>query len=182
MSSFENDEPLNEDDEWAEDEIGSIDDAFFLALLKPLVFPTLGLVFALLYVRSTYGRIALSNLAYPYVIIGSLLALLASVYVSEIRSVVQKNNRYELDIREALLNLIDEWKMSIIVCAVAIVYVGIIDIVGFFTSSALAMIILMSLSDVDYKMMVAVTAFTIGMIYILFIGVLDVRPPGGILV
>ncbi|WIV65906.1 tripartite tricarboxylate transporter TctB family protein [Natrialbaceae archaeon AArc-T1-2] len=182
MSSLENEEPLNGGDERTEDRCESIDDSFFLALVKPLVFPTLGLVFALLYLHSTYGRIDLSNLTYPYVIIGSLLALLASVYVSEIRSVVQKKDRYELDTKEALSDLIDEWKMSIVVCVIAVVYVGVIDTVGFFTSSALAMIALMSLSDVDYKVLVAVTVFTIGMIYVLFIGVLDVRPPEGFLI
>jgi len=160
-----------------------IDESFVVGLIKPLVFPTVALLFLSAYFWNTYGDITLSNLTYPYTILVLTLLLLVSVYVSEVRRVFEQRDQYSLTTKESVLHTYEEWKLSLGVSIIAIGYVSVLDIIGFFTSSTITILAIMYMSGVtSYKLLIGITTITIVGVYLLFVGVLDIRPPEGMLI
>lgn len=179
---------MNAGPEYLEDELDagegeegiSESNSAIFSLGQRLFVPTLVLVFVLLYLQSTWGRIAFSNLWYPYFIIACALVLLISIYLTETLNVYRNRNKYSATVREDIRTTYDEWRLSIWVVGVAIAYLYMIDYLGFFPSSAVMLVVLMWIGGVKKPSTIGlVTAGTLVFIYIAFVTVLGVDPPSG---
>lgn len=155
--------------------------AFGEEVLLRLLLPTAALVLALLYVNSVHGRISLSNLRYPYFVIAVLTALTLSIYAEEF---VKINRMRKEESRppfvDSVTARIREWQRSIALAAFGFAYLWLIEILGFFVSSALLMMAVMVVAGVrDYRKIVVITAVVLFGIW-LFVDFLGMSPPEGI--
>ena len=151
----------------------------YVALIK-FAFPVAGLVLAVLYVENTYGRIRFSNLYYPYFVISMVALFTATVVVDEIRDLRGRSPTVSfvnsVQLRAA------KWKRSIGLVVIGVFYIGTIELVGFFPSSFAGMIAIMALGGLrDPKTMVGVTLLVLVLVYLLFIQIMGLQPPEGVL-
>lgn len=157
--------------------------AWELAAVLKLVIPVVSTVFVMLYLNSVVGRIAISNLYYPLFVITALLALLLTVYIEELRDVYRSYVEYDISVRTELMSLLDEWKQSIGLLVVSIAYLYVIPVLGFFSASVIAMIIIMPLGGYrDWRIIVGTTIGILVLIYVLFVVVANLQPPEGLLI
>ena len=148
-----------------------------IALFR-LAFPMAGLLLAVLYVESTYGRIRLANLYYPYFIIGVLALIALTVLVDELRAYRSRpsGKAFADTIREAAY----EWRRSIGFTVVATVYIWLIEPLGFFLATVFGMMAVMVVGGRRNPIWIAVsTALIIAFVYVLFIQIMGLRPPTG---
>jgi hypothetical protein len=149
----------------------------FAAVVK-LSFLTAGFALAALYVKNTYGQIRLENLYYPYMVVSLLVVFGLTVYIQELHDLYHWSP--DLDFAESLRLTYEEWRRSIGFVVVGIVYIYLIDIIGFFIASALGMVALMLIGGLrDPKQILLVTAVVLGLVYGLFIRVMGLQPPSG---
>lgn len=151
-----------------------------------LIFPAIVLAFIFLYIANTYGELELSSLVYPYTIISSLTIFILGILVSEIssyRSENLKTNSSERSESEfSVVQFLRHNKNSLIVAGAAIAYPGLIEIAGFFPASVIVLIGLMrSLGVDDWKKVTLVTILLLAGIYAMFVQVLGLRVPQGIM-
>ncbi|WP_081461369.1 tripartite tricarboxylate transporter TctB family protein [Halalkalicoccus jeotgali] len=150
-----------------------------ITLAKKLAFPTLVLVFCVLYLNSTWGRLDLSTLVYPYAILLLALAMVAVIYANEIFGTLRNSND-TLSISNSVKRLLSEWGASILVVVTAIGYIAIMETIGFFPASFLAIITIMYVGGVqNWRLIGTVSIATLVAVYILFVVVLGIRPPTG---
>lgn len=146
-----------------------------------LSFITAGFILAALYLQNTYGRIRLGNLYYPYFVILMTVLFGVTVYIEEIYGLLGRSP--DLSFGESVKLTVEEWKRSISLVVIGISYLFIIDLAGFFASSALAMIALMIVGGSrDPKQIVGVTLLVLALVYILFVRLMGLQPPEGIFV
>lgn len=151
-----------------------------LSLGKRLVFPTLALIFVALYIRNTWGKISFSNLWYPYFIISCILTLLVTIYVSEILDVYRNLGSYSATFVADALKTYREWKLSISILAVALIYLASINHIGFFPASFVTMAVMMRIGGIKkWRIIIPTCVGVLIFTYIMFIMVLGVRPPSG---
>lgn len=154
-------------------------DHVLISIIKRLAFPTFVLLFCLMYLNSTWNRLDLGTLVYPYTILVFTLMLLVVVYVRELH-LVRKASVQRRGLSESIKRLLSDWKESIGVIVIALGYLSIMDIAGFFPSSLVAMAAIMYLGGVrSWSLIATVCIFTLVMVYILFVVVLGIRPPSG---
>lgn len=154
-------------------------DHILVSIAKIMAFPTLVLLFCLMYLNSTWNRLDIGTLVYPYTILSLTLLLLGVVYVRESNS-LRKTFSPRRDFSESVKRLLFEWKESIGIILVAVGYLFIMDIAGFFPSSLIAIAAIMYLGGVrNWPLIAAISLFTLMMVYILFVVVLGIRPPSG---
>ncbi|MDL5363837.1 tripartite tricarboxylate transporter TctB family protein [Halalkalicoccus sp. NIPERK01] len=154
-------------------------DHTIIRLVKKLAFPTLVLAFCLMYLNSTWNRLELSTLVYPYAILLLTLALVAVIYAKEIFDTLSKPTA-TLSISESVKRLLSEWDVSILVVVTAIGYIAIMETVGFFPASFLAIVTIMYIGGVqNWRLIGVVSIATLIAVYILFVVVLGIRPPSG---
>lgn len=152
----------------------------YVAVVR-LSFITAGFVLAALYLESTYGRIRLNNLYYPYFVISLLGLFGVTVYIEEIYGLLGRSP--DLDFVESLRVTLEEWKRPIGLVLIGTVYLFIIDLVGFFSASALAMVALMLVGGArDAKQIVGVTLLVLALVYLLFVRLMGLQPPEGMLI
>lgn len=143
-----------------------------------LSFLTAGFVLAALYVENTYGRIRLGNLYYPYFVISMLGLVGLTVYAEELRRLVGRDS--DRGTAESVKAAAREWWRSIGLVLIGLVYLFAIDKLGFFISSALAMIALMVVGGLrDTKQIVGVTVLVLALVYLLFVRLMGLQPPEG---
>lgn len=143
-----------------------------------LAFPIAGLLLAALYVESTYGRIRLSNLYYPYFVISVLSILTLIVFANEIRSLI--GHQSELGFKQSARRSLTEWRRSIGFAFVAIVYIWLIEPVGFFIATAVGMVSVMVVGGRRDPLWISiVTGIILVFVYVMFIQVMGLRPPQG---
>lgn len=150
----------------------------FVALVR-LAFPTAVLLLTILYVENTYGRISIENLYYPYFLIIISIILLGTVYIHEIRYL------YNYDSNKGLLESIKksytEWNRSVGFVIAGLAYLSVINVIGFFISSFLGMIVIMLIGGRrDPKLILGSTIATLVLVYVLFVMVMGLNPPQGI--
>lgn len=147
---------------------------------KRLLFPTLALVFVLLYLQNTWGRISFRNLWYPYFIAACALVLLTSIYATEILDVYRSRDQYTATVLDDTRETYEEWKLSIFVISLAVAYLYSIDYVGFFPSSFAMMAVMMKVGGVKKWRTIGIVCVGVTIfVYVMFIEVLGVRPPSG---
>lgn len=143
-----------------------------------LAFPLGGLLLAVLYIESTYGRIRLENLYYPYFVIGVLTVLSLSVFVTELRKLVDYSG--ELSFGESIREAIGEWNRSIGFTFVAIAYIWLIEPIGFFISTAIAMVGVMLVGGRRDPLWISIsTVIILVFVYVMFVQIMGLRPPSG---
>jgi len=151
------------------------------AAVVRLSFITAGFVLAALYLESTYGRIRLGNLYYPYFVISLLGLFGVTVYIEEIYGLFGRSP--DLDFVESVKVTLKEWRRPIGLVLIGTVYLFIIDIVGFFSASGLAMIALMLVGGSrDTKQIVGVTLLVLVLVYVLFVRLMGLQPPEGMFI
>lgn len=151
----------------------------YVTLVK-FAFPIAGVVLALLYVENTYGRIRTSNLYYPYFVISMFGLFTVTVVVDEVRDLWHRDP-VESFMKSARSRVV-KWNRSIGLVAIGTVYIGLIELVGFFPSSFLGMIAIMALGGLrDPKTMVGVTLLVLLAVNLLFIQIMGLQPPQGVL-
>lgn len=156
--------------------------AWELATILKLLIPVFSTVFALLYLNSVFGRIALSNLYYPLFVIVALLALLVTVYIEELIDVYRIYRNHDRSAKVEVLELFEEWKQSIGLLVVSLVYLYLVPLLGFFSASFLAMIVIMPLGGYrDWRVIIATAVGVLSLIYVLFVVVANLQPPTGVL-
>lgn len=154
-------------------------DHLLVSAAKKISFPTLVLLFCLMYLNSTWNRLDIGTLLYPYTILSLTLLLLVVVYVRESNS-LRKTISPRRDFSESIKRLLFEWKESIGIILVAVGYLSIMNIAGFFPSSLIAIAAIMHLGGVrSWPLIATISIFTLVMIYILFVMILGIRPPSG---
>lgn len=168
----------SEEEEAAKEE--STPSTAFVALVR-LAFPTTLLLLAVLYVENTYGSISTSNLYYPYFVIFLLLLFLGTVYTTEIKYLLEHSG--DLGLIESIKKSYSEWNRSIGLVLASIAYLSMINVLGFFTSSFLGMMVIMVIGGLrDPKLIVGTTVATLSLIYVLFILIMGMNPPEGMLI
>jgi len=154
--------------------------SIFFSLAKRMLFPTLSLIFVGLYVENTVGRIKLDNLYYPLFIIVCLSILLVSVYISEILDIYRDADQYSATVAEDLAATYAEWKLSIWVVGISVLYLYLINLIGFFPSSFIVMATIMRVGGVRrWRTVGLVSVGVLVFVYIMFLMVLGIRPPTG---
>lgn len=154
--------------------------SLIFSLGKRLLFPTLSLVFVLLYLGNTWGKISFRNLWYPYFIITCALVLLVSIYATEIFDMYRSRDEYSATIIEDVRTTFDEWRLSIWIVGIAVGYLYVVNYLGFFPSSAVMLAVMMKIGGVKkWSTIGLITAGTLVFVYVAFIMVLGVRPPSG---
>ncbi|WP_394742910.1 tripartite tricarboxylate transporter TctB family protein [Natronococcus roseus] len=152
----------------------------FVALVR-LAFPTAALLLALLYVENTYGRIGTENLYYPYFIVALIVVFIGSVYIDEIKYLY--NHSADDEFIESIKKSYSEWKRSIGFVIVGAAYISMINVLGFFVSSFLGMVAIMLIGGLrDPKVVVGGTVATLVGVYVLFIAIMGMNPPEGMLI
>ncbi len=148
-----------------------------IALFK-LAFPVAGLILGALYVESTYGEIRLSNLYYPYFVIGVLALLTVTVLVDEFRELRAWSG--ELGFVESVTTTADEWRRSIGFTIIAVAYIALIEPIGFFIATAFGMVGIMLVGGRRDPLWISVvTGIIVVFVYIMFIQIMGLRPPTG---
>ncbi|WP_418283014.1 tripartite tricarboxylate transporter TctB family protein [Halorubrum sp. DTA98] len=148
--------------------------------LVRFAFPVAGLVLAALYIENTYGELRRSNLYYPYFVISMLVVAVVSVSVTELRDLWGRSG--DLTFAESVRHRARKWNRSIGLVFVGIVYIGTIDFLGFFPASFAGMIAIMLLGGLrDPKVMVGVSVLVLVAVYGLFIQLMGLQPPEGVL-
>lgn len=149
-------------------------------LAKRLLFPTLALVFAILYINNTWGEIRFQNLWYPYFIISCIMLLLSSIYFSEIKETYKNKAHHSATIRKDIQVTYQEWKLSIWVATIAVIYLFSIEYIGFFLASFATMAAMMRVSGIkNWRVISLVCIGTLAFVYVMFIMVLGISPPSG---
>lgn len=156
--------------------------AWELAAILKLMIPLASTVLALLYLNSVIGRIAISNLYYPLFVITGLLVLLVTVYIEELMNIYNIYKEHDRPIQVEARRFFDEWKQSLGLLAVSLVYLYLVPILGFFSTSFAAMMIIMVLGGYrDWRVIVGTTVGILLLIYGLFVVVANLQPPEGLL-
>lgn len=158
--------------------------AFLYRLLHALVLPAAIVILALLYIENTWGSIEQHHLAYPYFAIAVLLSVLSITVGREIRDL---RAEYSDDpdtpsLTESVRNAVIKHKLGLAILALLTVYVFLIEILGFLISSFLVFFaVARTLTDDSYLRTIIWMVVTVGIIYILFVTLLGIRAPTGIL-
>lgn len=156
--------------------------AWEVAAILKLLIPILGTIFVILYLNSVIDRIAISNLYYPLFVLGALVALLVTVYIEELIDIYWLSENYTISMKAELMGIFEEWKQSIGLLVISLVYLYWIPILGFFPASFLAMIVIMPLGGYrNWRVIIATTVGILALIYGLFVIVANLQPPTGIL-
>lgn len=156
--------------------------AWEVAAILKLLIPILSTLFVIFYLNSVIGRIGISNLYYPLFVIGALFTLLVTVYIEELLSIYRLSKEYTVSMRSELVSIFEEWKQSIGLLVVSLVYLYLIPILGFFPASFLAMVIIMPLGGYrDWRVIIATAVGILALIYGLFVVVANLQPPAGVL-
>lgn len=143
-----------------------------------LAFPIACVLLAVLYVESTYGRIRLSNLYYPFFVIGVLLLLTLTVFIGEARRLLGRAS--ELGFADSVRVTFVEWRRSLGFTFVAILYIWLIEPIGFFIATAIGMVGVMLVGGRrDPRWITITTAIILVFVYVMFIQVMGLRPPSG---
>lgn len=150
------------------------------AVLK-LSIPIVSTVFALLFLSNVVGRIALSNLYYPLFVMGLLLVLLASIYVTELQKIYAQYQGTDVSTKANAARLWEEWKQSVWLLVAAVAYLYIVPILGFFIASFIGMIVIMLIGGyTNWRRILPTTVGVLLLIYVLFVVVANLSPPEGI--
>lgn len=171
MSANENDSATEGKDKFA---IGE-------EAIQRLVLPTAALVLAILYVNSVHGRISMSNLRYPYAVIGVLVLLTLGVYIQELRAIWRiRKSEDRPPFVESITHRLHKWRKSIALAVFGFIYLWLVDFLGFFVSSALLIASLMVVAgERDYRRVILITV-TVLVVIRLFINFLNLAPPEGL--
>lgn len=149
----------------------------YLAAIR-LVFPTAGVVLALLYVDSTYGRIRFENLYYPYFVVGTLGLLALTIYADDLLELLRVEG--DQSFAESVKAGVRTWKRSIGLTVVGAGYIYAIGLIGFFPATLVGMVVTMRVGGLrDPKQIALTTVIVLVMIYVLFVQVMGLRPPEG---
>ncbi|WP_170977489.1 tripartite tricarboxylate transporter TctB family protein [Halorussus salinisoli] len=154
-----------------------------------LIFPLGVLLFAALYVQNTYGRLKLEDLFYPYTIIISLAGLVALVVFYEVRAFVddERGDGKQMQTgkpeeRKSLVSVIYRSQRPLIVAVSSVAYLVLIGIIGFFPASAVTLVGLMRATGVEsWRRIAIVTGLLLAGIWVMFVQVLGLQVPQGIL-
>lgn len=148
--------------------------------INRLLLPTAILLLSILYIQETIGRLSWENLRYPYFIIGLMAVFTLWVYVDEVRGLLNLDR--EMKITESVKLWVEEWALSIKFGLLTILYIWLIDLLGFYSSSFIGMVSIMYVANVrNYKLIVALPISIILVIYIVFEIVVLLRPPRGMI-
>lgn len=164
-------------DDREDEDLDSERSNLFAAIVR-FAFPTAALILAALYVENTYGRIRTENLYYPYFVIGMLVLLTVTVYVDELRKLYRRDARESFV--ESVRASVYEWQRSIGLVIVGIVYIMLIDVIGFFIATFFGVIAVMLVGGLrDPKIIAGGTLFILVFIHVLFIQLMGLQPPEG---
>jgi len=93
-----------------------------------------------------------------------------------------KKTDFSVDTRTALRSYIEMWEIPIKFGILLVIYVILIPTLGFFTGSAIFMTSSMYVTSVGSRAVAAtVISGTLSLIWILFVEIVNVRPPQGII-
>jgi hypothetical protein len=164
----------------SEEEDAGVEFSVLLSGITRLAFPLLLLLLAINYVNTTWGRIRTDNLQYPYIVIGLMTILILLVMYEEIQELIQMDGVRTT--KQALSDYVTEWKVTILFSGILISYGLAVPFLGFFTSSLLAMVVIMAAAGVrDYKIGLLVIACILTTIWLMFVEFIGVNPPSGII-
>lgn len=151
-----------------------------LSAVGRLLLPTVLLLLAINYVNVTWGRIQWPNLRYPYFVLGVMSVFILWVYVDELRELYAMDR--DRTTAAALREFVNEWRRSILFGAITVLYVALIPVLGFFTASFLAMTSIMYAGGVrNYKLGLAITLGILALVWIMFVEVVGINPPDGLI-
>lgn len=149
------------------------------ALLR-LSVPLASILFLAAFLNSVLGRIAWENLYYPIVVSSVLIVLLASIFITELRKILQIRTARDFDVKQNAKALFAEWKKSIIFLVISVIYLFSLQYLEFFVASFFAMIVIMAVGGYrKWKYAIPATIFVLVLIYVLFVVIANLNPPGG---
>ena len=151
-----------------------------LSAITRYLLPIVLLLLSFNYIRLTYGNLRWDNLRYPYLIIGLMTFLVILIMFEE--TIDLKKTDFSVDTRTALRSYIEMWEIPIKFGILLVIYVILIPTLGFFTGSAIFMTSSMYVTSVGSRAVAAtVISGTLSLIWILFVEIVNVRPPQGII-
>lgn len=143
-----------------------------------LAFPIATLLFSIMYVENTFGRIRTENLYYPYFVATLLVFVSVTVCASELRDLYRSKS--EETFFESVKASVREWQRSVGLVFVGGVYLLLVDVIGFFIATFVSMISIMLLGGRrDIKMITISTLVIVVLIYVLFVQLMGLQPPEG---
>lgn len=182
MATATNDEPADSDPEATEEETepGAVPFPMPLSAVVRFLLPVALVLLSINYINETWGRIRISNLQYPYFVIGMMCLLLFLVAIEEVAT-LRKIDR-DITTKEAIRDYIDQWRVSIVFGALAIAYVWLISVIGFFSASFAVLIVAMYAAGArSYKIVTVVVVGVLALVWLMFVEILGVSPPTGFL-
>lgn len=148
-----------------------------IALFR-LAFPLVGVLLAILYVESTYGRIRLENLYYPYFVISVLGVLTLTVFATEFYGLIGRKG--ELSFVYSVRSALSKWNRSIGFTFVAIAYIWLIEPIGFFIATIVGVVGAMLVGGQRDPLRISIsTVLIVVFVYVMFIHIMGLRPPQG---
>ncbi len=149
-----------------------------LSAITRYLLPAVLLVLGANYIRETWGSIRWANLQYPYLIIGLMSGLLILVIVEETRTLRAMDP--DVKTKTALKAWANQWSVSIGFAVIAIAYVWLLPITGFFSASIAAMASIMYVAGVrNYRVSIPVICGILGLVWLMFVEVIGIIPPSG---
>ncbi|NGM71274.1 tripartite tricarboxylate transporter TctB family protein [Natronolimnobius sp. AArcel1] len=149
------------------------------AVLRYLI-PIAVLLLSANYVNETYGQIRAENLYYPYLIIGVMCVLSLVVIIEE--TIDLRSVQRDIGTHEALAEYVNQWRVSISLAILIVIYVVLIPVLGFFSASVILMTASMYATGVQrWRLATLVIIATLSLIWLMFIEVLGIQPPAGLI-
>lgn len=174
------DEAVTEPEPVEDEEDDGVELSVWLSGFGRLVLPTGLLVLGVNYINVTWGRIQVDNLQYPYFVIGVMSLFILWVLVDEVTDLYRKGR--ERSTVESLREYANEWQSSIFFAGILVIYVVVIPIFGFFSSSFVAMLSMMYASGVrDARIGLLLTLGILGLVWLTFVEFAGVSPPSGMI-
>lgn len=151
-----------------------------LSAVARFLLPVALLLLSANYILETIGRIRWSNLHYPYFVIGVLCVMILLVLVEEVRELRAMDP--DVETGEAFWEYIDRWRISIAFAVIAVLYVALIPVIGFFSASLGTLIASMYVAGVrNYKISAIVILVVLGLVWLMFVELVGINPPRGII-
>lgn len=163
-----------------ETEDSTVDFSIPLAVVLRYLLPVALLLLSANYIRETFGQIRTQNLVYPYLIIGLMTILIVAIMIEE--AVDLRAADITVDTRTTIKQYVTQWRIPIVFAGLLVVYAVLIPTIGFFSASVAFMTASMYITSVrDRKVGAAVVGGTLVLIWILFVEIVGVSPPEGVI-
>lgn len=154
--------------------------SLLVATVHKLFLPVLFIGFGVAYFLSTWDKLSLKNLQYPYFALCVLILVGSVIAAQNIYELYVTRDQYDHGTVETLRETWHDWHLSIKVFLFSVIYVALIGPLGFVTATLVFLIGGMRLAGVDnWLYSIGYGLVTFVLVYVTFISILGLYVPTG---